>query len=620
MYKYSSPRLNEVKTEDRFFAPRIDTNHKVTIPTSLKRCHETGRIDAFKLNWKEGMSNKPHIFWDSDVAKVLEGMANALAVHKDVELEREADELIDLIVSSQQSDGYLNSYFSQLEQENRWKHLSWAHELYCAGHLIESAVAYYEATGKRKMLDAMCRYADYIDSVFGREDGKKRGYPGHPELELALVRLYHATGNARYLNLSKYFIDERGAEPNYFRQENSNNSDILLKNLQAHKPLREQTEAVGHAVRAVYLYSGMADIAAETGDESLRNACIRLWESITQRKMYITGGIGSKRHGEVFGDDYFLPNDTAYAESCASIGLVYFAARMLNLEGDAKYADVLEKALFNGAISGLSLDGDKFFYSNRLEIKAAKGEVKEPDHLSKVRLPWFVCSCCPTNYCRFIPSVGQYLYSYSDDSISVNIPVQSSLDVATGKLKVESNYPWDGKIKITIERGGDFVLRLRIPGWCRKAAFAVNGKKIKPEMESGFAGIRRKWNSGDTVEYELEMPVTVMRSRTEVGNNIGKIAFQRGPVVYCLESTDNPVALSDIIVPADQKFEAFEFKGLLPGTIAIKGMAFAEKCEFGNELYSAAKVSEEKIEFTAIPYCLWQNRGPASMTVWIRSR
>lgn len=619
MYKYSSPSVKEVKIEDRFFAPRIETNHKVTIPTSLKRCHETGRIDAFKLNWKEGMPNRPHIFWDSDVAKVLEGMANALAIHKDAELEQEADELIDLIVSSQQSDGYLNSYFSQIDTEKRWTDLSWAHELYCAGHLIEAAVAYYEATGKRKMLDSMCRYADYIESVFGREDGKKHGYPGHPELELALVRLYHATGNRKYLNLSKYFIDERGQEPNYFVQENKDNANVLV-NRQAHEPLRNQTEAVGHAVRAVYLYSGMTDIAAETGDESLRDACIRLWESITERKMYITGGIGSKWQGELLGDDYFLPNDTAYAESCASIGLVYFASRMLNLEGGVKYADIIEKALFNGAISGLSLDGDKFFYSNRLDIDVSGNEVKLPDHLSKVRLPWFVCSCCPTNYCRFIPSIGQWLYSYAEDSISINIPVQSSLDVKTGKLRVESNYPWDGKIKIAVERGGDFSLRLRVPGWCCKAAFAVNGKKIKPEIENGFAVIRRKWNSGDTVEYELDMPVMVMRARSEVSNNIGKIALQRGPIVYCLESTDNPVPLSSIIVPVDQEFETFEFKGLLPGTVAIRGMGFTEKCEFGDGLYSTAKVSEKKINFMAIPYCLWQNRGPASMSVWIRGR
>ena len=366
--------LAAIQLHDSVFAPRQKTGHDVTIPSCLKRCRETGRIDAFRLQWKKGDPNPPHVYWDSDVAKVLEGMAEMLMIHPDPAMEKELDELVDLIVSAQRDDGYLNVHFTVVEPEKRWSNLGDWHELYCAGHLIEAAVAHFQATGSRKFLDAMCRYADYIASVFGPAPGQKRGYPGHEEIELALVRLYRTTGETRYLNLAKYFIDERGADPNYFSETEKSIPRDFLSNRQAHKPVREQEQAVGHAVRAVYLYCGMVDVAVETRDCVLLNAAIRLFDNLSRRRMYITGGIGSTSIGEAFTTDFGLPNDTAYAESCAAIGLAMFAKRLLDVTNEGKYADVLERVLYNNALSGISLSGDEFFYVNLLEVNDATHE------------------------------------------------------------------------------------------------------------------------------------------------------------------------------------------------------------------------------------------------------
>ena len=621
MRKYRNADIQEVTVQDKFLSPRMAANRQVTVPYSYKRCQETGRIDAFKLDWKEGMPNRPHMYWDSDVAKVLEGMAYVAAGKSDPELEKTADTLIDLIVSAQQPDGYLNCYFTVVQPEQRWKNLPSNHELYCAGHLIEAAVAYFQTTGKRKLLDAMCRYADYIDTVFGPEENKLKGYCGHEEIELALVKLYRVTGNQRYLNLAKYFVDQRGQEPNYFLEKQSDSREWLI-NLQAHKPVREQDKAEGHAVRAVYLYSAMADIAAETGDRRLLDACNKIWENLTSKRMYVTGGIGSTKSGESFTVDYDLPNDSAYAETCADIGLVMFASRMFNLTGNGKFMDVLERALYNGLLAGISLEGDKFFYANPLEVT---GHFIEAGHVKAVRQPWFGCSCCPTNLCRFLPVMGSYLYSVGTNELMINIYAAGKAEFTLGtgrvKLQVESNYPWDGDISIRLQEAaaGKFTLGLRVPAWSPEITVKVNGQVTNNTTENGYLKISREWRKGDEIEGKLAMPVTALHSHPEVSCNSGRIALQRGPLVYCLESIDNKAPLGSIIIPEQQDFKLKAIDSLTPGTIAITGSALIENQEASADLYFSGIPAKSETTFTAIPYCLWQNRGPSEMAVWIRT-
>ena len=393
---------------DPVFAPRMESCRSVTIPASVKRCRETGRIDCFRLNWKPGMPNQPHRFFDSDFAKVLEGMAYMLELHpEDKALAEELDRFVDLVISAQQPDGYLNTYYTCVEPENRWKNLFESHELYCAGHLIEAAVAHFRATGSRKFVDALARYADYISTVFGPGPDQKQGYPGHEELELALCKLADVTGEKKYVELAGFFIDKRGTSPNYFVEEAIRNGSQLsqeqLANRQADRPVREELNATGHSVRALYLYSGMADVAAATGDAELFAVCERMFDSIVQKRMYITGGCGSTPIQEQFTVDWNLPNDTSYAESCATMALVLFARRMLEYTGRGKFADVMEQALYNGALSGISLRGDQYFYANLLEVDA---NTFVHNTTCAKRQPWFDCSCCPTATAVFCRSLG----------------------------------------------------------------------------------------------------------------------------------------------------------------------------------------------------------------------
>ena len=612
---YRCVRINQVIPSDIVLKRAIETDRTSTIPSSLQKCYETGRIDAFKLNWKEGMPNKPHIYWDSDVAKVLEGIANILSLYPDAELEAEYDKIIDLIVSSQQSDGYLNSYYTTIEPDNRWSKLWLNHELYCAGHLIEAAVAAYEQLGKTKLLDAMCRYADYIDTVFGPEENKKKGYPGHQELELALVRLYHATGNEKYFKLAKFFIDERGKEPNYFTEVEKAPAPNVF-NIQAHKVVREQTEAVGHAVRAVYMYSGMADVAKISKDETLFRACEILFDNISKKRMYITGGIGSSFFGETFTIDYDLQNSSLmYAESCAAMGFVRFASRMLNATGDGKYAEIIEKAIFNGVLSGISLSGDKFFYTNYLEVD---DNTRIYNHGAKERQPWFDCSCCPTSFCRFLPEILQYIWSANDDEIRLNIPVANTYKSAFGDIEVESLYPYDGKIRITIKSSDTFKFSVRIPQWCKKYAITLNGAEVSEKAVADYITFDRKWQSGDMIEIALDMPVVVMRSNFKVTSNAGRIALMRGPVVYACESVDNPDGISNMRIDSKAGFELVKAEGLPENVIAVKGRAVYETAADTEALYYAGDIVFKEGTFTAIPYHLWQNRGAANMAVWIR--
>ncbi len=486
--KFAPLPFTAVSIDDEFWAPRLRVNREHTIPTEYRQCRDTGRIDAFRLNWKPGSEPVPHIFWDSDVAKWIEAASYSLATHPDPELRALLDEVITLIASAQQPDGYLNTHFSVVEPEKRWTNLRDKHELYCAGHLIEAAVAHYQATGKRSLLEVLCRYADHIDRTFGPRPGQKRGYPGHEEIELALVKLFQATGERRYLELSKYFIDERGQQPHYYDLEAVARGDDprsyrfkTYAYLQAHVPVREQTEVVGHAVRAMYLYSAMTDLARETDDQSLLAACERLWQNLCLQNMYITGGIGPEAANEGFTSNYDLPNETAYAETCAAIGLVFWSQRLLQLACDSRYADVLERALYNGVLSGVSLDGEKFFYENPL---ASQG--------GHHRQAWFDCACCPPNLARLFASLGQYIYAQHDHEMVVHLYIQGSASFQIAgqnvRLRQQTRYPWEGSVllHLDMEQPTSFALRLRIPGWCHSAKLSVNGEPIELDLPDGM--------------------------------------------------------------------------------------------------------------------------------------
>ncbi len=579
------------------------------------------------------------VFQDSDLGKWLETLSYSLMAHPDPGLEGEADEVIDLLESAQAPDGYLNSYFTVKEPGKRFTNLQEAHELYCAGHLIEAAVAYFRATGKRKLLSIACRFADLIDRSLGPEPEKLRGYCGHPEIELALVKLFEATGEERYLALSRYFIDERGREPYYFdlEREKRGGSHVLpefsmfdRKYLQAQVPVRKQETAEGHAVRVTYLYSAVADVARLTGDKELRAVAERIWDNITTKRMYVTGGIGSTSHGEAFTCDYDLPNDSMYAETCASVGMALFAHRMLMFEADRRYADVLELELYNGALSGISLDGMRYFYVNPLEVWPAAC-VGNPAlrHVKPERQPWYACACCPPNISRLILSLGQYIYTVAGDCVDIHLYVGNEARIALGGgeliLTQRTDYPYEGRVVIAvgIDKPRAFALKLRIPGWCGKYSCAVNGEALpETDLGKGYLRIERTWSEGDRVELDLDMPVTLLRSNPKVRDNGGRTAIKRGPLVYCIEEIDNGKNLHAISIASDPQWHTSRDAELLGGTVAIQGRAFrSDDASWDDrQLYAAREIGEIPIELRAIPYSLWCNRSPGEMAVWIRNR
>jgi len=627
-----------VRIEGPFWGPRQEVNRAVTLPIEYEQLKKTGRLDAWKLEWKPGQPNPPHHFWDSDVAKWIEAAAYSLATHPDEQLSRRVDEVIDWIAAAQQEDGYLNIHFTVVEPENRWKNLRDMHELYCAGHLIEAAVAYYEATGKRKLLDVLCQYADHIATVFGPGPGQKRGYPGHEEIELALVKLYRVTGKKRYLDLAKFFIDERGRLPHYFdleaRERGEDPKAFVLGKYdynQSHLPVREQTTAEGHAVRAMYLYSGMADVAAETGDRELFRACERLWENVTERRMYITGGVGSSANGERFTYDYDLPNDLAYAETCAAIGLVFWAQRMLQFEGDGRYADVLERALYNGVLSGVSLDGKRFFYANPLEVDPQaylyRPDLYRPQAMAPTRQEWFGCACCPPNLARLLASLGGYVYSQGKGELYVHLYVGGSaeipLDGQVVHLSQETRYPWEGSVRIALRLPSEmrFTLALRIPSWAEKANLWVNGRvvELEPLVQRGYARVKRLWQDGDVVELDLPMPVMRMEAHPAVRDDCGRVALQRGPLVYCFEEVDNGPYLADLALPREATLRSRYMEDLLGGVVVIEGTARRRVLTgWEHQLYRPAWSQMREVPFLAIPYYAWANRDVGEMLVWIR--
>ncbi|MBR6371734.1 MAG: glycoside hydrolase family 127 protein [Victivallales bacterium] len=626
--KYKCASLENVQINAPFIRVRLERNHSVTIPTNIRKCKETGRFDAFKLDWKPGMPNKPHFFWDSDVAKVLEGMAYDAVLYPDAERRKQLDDFVQLVISSAGKDGYLNSYFNCVEPEKRWKCLGGYHELYCAGHLMEAAVAYYHATGKRNFLETMCRYADCIGSVFGAEPGKRRGVPGHEEIELALCKLADATGNSKYIKLAEYFINDRGTEPNTFDEEQRREGQPLFtlyskKSLQAHLPVREQHEAVGHAVRAVYLYSGMAEIAGRTGDARLLEACENLWDSITTQKMYLTGGIGSMSSGERFGNPWHLPNDFSYVESCAAIGLCLFARRMMNLTGQRKYADVLEQTICNAVLSGISLDGKHFFYANRFQLDASTEWKLNGTGHSAEREEWFDCSCCPTNFCRFIPQIASFSFTEMENGMRIELPFAAKAACGGLDIEITGDYPYDSHIGITIlQDAPQRTLALRIPGWCKDWQLSLNGKSIDATLNDGYAELTREWKAGDKLQLNLDMPVRRIYANPHVTSCAGQVALMRGPIVYVLEEIDQPgMEFERVLLARDTEIETITPKGLPDETIALRFKASVLKSFPDNSLYQETppELLKEKVTLTAVPYALWGNRGKVTqLRLWIR--
>jgi DUF1680 family protein len=575
------------------------------------------------------------VFQDSDVGKWLEAVSYSLTWHPDPELERTADGAIGDIVAAQRPDGYLNTYYIMNCPDKRFTNLMENHELYCLGHMLEGAVAYYRATGKGELLDAMIRYVDLVDDLIGPEPGKLHGYPGHQEIELALIKLYGVTGNEKHLRLAKYFIDERGREPLFFRDEaekNGNNfpwkdSPFRYGYYQAARPVREQEHAEGHAVRAMYMYSGMADVARETGDGPLTDACRRLWRDVASRQMYVTGGIGSSAYGEAFTFGYDLPNDTMYAETCAAIGLAFFAQRMLGIELKSEYADVMEQALYNGIISGMSADGRSFFYVNPLEsLPEAHDKDQRRRHVKPERQKWFGCSCCPPNLARILTSLGSYAYSKCGDTLYVHLfvggTVKTELDSGAFSMETTTDYPWDGNVSIVIgECNSNAELAVRLPGWCESHSLFMNGEPAKAETRDGylcFTGLR----AGARIGLKLEMPVTVLEANPKVRVDIGKVAVRRGPVVYCIEEADNGTDLHGIFLRKDATFTCVPGDGVMGDAVLLEAPAFRldqggwDSCELYRK---SGDTRYGDISLKLIPYYLWANRGSGEMLCWIHT-
>jgi uncharacterized protein len=578
-------------------------------------------------------------FQNSEIAKWIEAASYSLASRPDPELERHVDEAIELIGSAQESDGYIQSYYSITSPGKRWTDLEWGHELYSGGHLIEAAVAHYSATGSRKLLDIMLRYVDCVDRSFGREEGKRRGYDGHPEIELALFRLYGVTGDEKQLRLARYFVDERGQKPCYFDAERAANGsgkrerDFELDYFQAQAPVREQRSAEGHAVRGVYLYSAMAEYAAITGDLGLRASLSAIWESATGRRMYVTGALGSQHRGERHTIDYDLPSDTAYAETCASIGLVFWAWRMLLLDPDSRYADVLERALYNGVLSGMSADGTRFFYVNPLAAIPAVARVRFDQEATKTRrVQWFGCSCCPPNIARLVGSIGAYAYTYDGASVWVHnyISGEATFPAEAGglRLSVDTEYPWEGRVALRIESGGgQRALRLRVPSWSASFVASLNGQPLRtPKIEKGYLVVDREWTAGDRLELELDMAVRFLYSRPEVAETAGMACAYRGPLVLCAEEADDGPGLLGLeispVAPAKaMKYDLTCESGKKVESIRVEvGGRRALPVPEGAPLYGSAAPRYEERPIVLIPYFQWANRVEGEMRVWLRCR
>lgn len=627
--------LKNVTVKDSFWSARQQLVAEVVIPYQEKILDDkipgVEKSHAFSnFRIAAGMEEGDFygmVFQDSDVAKWLEGVAYSLIVKPDKELEERADSIIEMIERAQQPDGYLNTYFTIKEPEHRWQNLYECHELYCAGHMMEAAVAYYEATGKDRLLKVMERMADHIADQFGPD--KRPGIPGHQEIEIGLMRLYHATGEEKYSDLAQYFIDERGKNPDFFKEETEKRGWTHFgldpedtKYNQSFAPVREQKKAEGHSVRAVYMYTAMADIAGKTKEKALLDACEALWDNITQKRMYITGGIGSTVDGEAFSIDYDLPNDTVYAETCAAIGLVFFAKKMLDICPSNKYADVMEQALYNGVISGMQLDGKRFFYVNPLEVNPGiSGELYGYKHVLTKRPGWYACACCPPNVVRLLMSLGKYAWSESDDTIYSHLYLGGKADFKLAEIDVQSSYPWEGHVVYKInplKDNSEFTLAVRIPSYVKEKNIKLNGVTIDvdSQIKEGYLYLKKGWSGEETLEITFEMPVRRIRANTVVRDNAGCAALMRGPLVYCFEGIDNGERLQELRIPktAGISWETAE-KGELSGMKLLK--LTGTRIHSKEELYSEEEPERTVESMTAIPYFAWGNRGENQMRVWL---
>ena len=624
-YPISQIPFTEVELKDNFWSRRITTNREVTIPYGFNKCEEEGRIRNFSRagGLIDGDYEGLMPFDDTDVYKIIEGASYSLQTHPNRELDVYIDQIIEKIAAAQEKDGYLTTWktidpsttpASWVKPGPRWHDLRSSHELYNAGHLYEAAYAHYRATGKANLLKVALKNADLIAETFG--PGKRLTPPGHQIIETGLIKLFRATGDVKYLDLAKFFLDARG---------DSLGHELYGSYNQDHIPVIEQDEAVGHAVRAVYMYAGMTDIAALMQNSDYARAVHKIWENVVTRKLYITGGIGARHAGESFGRNYELPNLTAYNETCAAIANIYWNYRMFLLDGDAKYIDVLERTLYNGMISGVSLDGDSFFYPNCL---ASDGKYAF-NQGALTRKPWFDCSCCPSNIARFMPSIPDYIYAQHEDSLFVNLFIASDADLTIGKKKVKvrqnTDYPWDGKVSIVLATAQDveFTLNMRIPGWARgkpvpgdlysylddkpkDVKISVNGEFIVTDLKKGYANLRRTWSNGDIIEIILPMQIQRIVANDSVKEDNGKVALERGPVVYCAEWVDNGGNVFDLIVPDDAPLSSEYHKDMLGGLNVLKGIILRK--------------DGQAIELTAIPYYAWSHRGAGEMAVWLNRK
>lgn len=596
--------FSDVKITGGYWKARQDINRSVTLKAVYDRFNETGRFEALKCDLRDGDTNIPHIFWDSDVAKWIEGASYILHSEKNDQAVEIIENAIDLIIKNSDENGYFNSHFLVAEKENRFR-LRECHELYCAGHLIEAAVAYYELTGKDRFLNAVKKYADYIERAFKIDNTAAFITPGHPEIELALVRLYKATGEKRYIELAKYFIDKRGNcdEPGIYTDwanEYYSQDEI---------PVRERKTAEGHCVRALYLMCAAADIAYIYKDNDLKTACERFFDSIVNKRMYITGGVGSSNIGESFTIDYDLPNRTAYAETCAAISLAMFAERMLKFGADSRYSDIIERTMYNGIMSGISLGGKSFFYENPLEIDPdfnninTSTKVKERFPITQ-RVEVFDCSCCPPNIMRFVASISGLIYGFDDNTVYINQYMNSEGDVNGIKISQKTDYPNSGKITVRCNSNKKQIA-FRIPCWCK--SFNINKKY---SIKNGYAYV--DLDSEENIELELDMPVRIISANRRIHSDAGRIAVMRGPVVYCAEGIDNGADIKSIALPAESVFELAESEFLLP---ILKTEAY--RPFESDSLYYEAVDDYEKIPLTLIPYYAFANRGESEMQVWL---
>ena len=636
MLKVIAP--GQARITDPFFGGRIRTARETSIPYMYDALRDavpgvapSGCIANLEVaaGLRQG-GFTGFVFQDSDLWKWVEGVAWALAAQPDEALERRADALIDLAARAQQPDGYLDTYYIINGLDKRFTNLRDNHELYVAGHMCEAAAAYYEATGKRTLLDVACRFADCIDRTFGPEPEKKHGYPGHEEIELGLAALYRVTGEARYLKLAQYFLDARGQQPHYFDQEALARGEKLPEKrrnqwetysyFQAHAPVRSQTAAAGHAVRQGYLLAGMAEVGGETGDESLTDAAERIFANIVNRQMYITGGVGATHEGEAFTFDYDLPPERCYTETCAAISLMMTAARLNRISPCAKYGDIVERVLYNGMLAGVSLDGTKYFYMNPLEVWPERCEKRQDLHIHAERQGWFGCACCPPNVLRTLTGLSRYLFTVGENTLYVDQYVsaeaEAALDAGAMRFSLDARLPWQGDVRMTILTDvARCAVAFRIPSWTDGWSMSVNGAAVAPELRGGYAVVERAFRAGDCIELALTMPVRRMRASMHTPNYAGRTAIVRGPLVYCMEEIDNGAELWNLeLLPGEAMVE--ERPELLGGvqTIRLPGRRSAS----GEALYSDEPPTAQEVELTFVPYYAWGNRGRGEMSVWVR--